>query len=95
MVGQTGNTLTCDVTGAGNLNPTITYQWIRCINGSTSIHETNSTTLLLSPLRLSHAGDYSCRIISTLLNNPVTADNNQSVMIQSKHNNIIMEELQS
>ena len=84
MAGQTDNTLTCNVSGAENLTSTINYQWTR-YNGSTSAQVgTNSQTLSLSPLRLSHAGNYSCRIVSTLLNNPVTADNSQSVMIQSK-----------
>ena len=85
MVGQTGYTLTCGVTGADNLNQTITYQWTRN-NGTTQTQvETNSMTLLISPLRLSDAGNYSCRIISTLLNNPVATNISQSVMIQSNY----------
>ena len=88
MVGQTGNTLTCGVSGDEKLNLTITFQWAR-YNGSTSIHVGTElmNSLPLSPLRLSDAGHYSCSVtgISTLLNNPVTAENNQSVIIQSKH----------
>ena len=88
MVGQTGNTLTCGVSGDEKLNLTITFQWTR-YNGSTSIHVGTELmkSLPLSPLRLSDAGHYSCSVtgISTLLNNPVTAENNQSVIIQSKH----------
>ena len=86
MVGQTGYTLTCDVSGADNLNLMIVYQWKRN-NGTTSEPVgNNSNTLPLSPLRLSHAGDYSCSITSTLLNNPgpISATNRQSVMMQSK-----------
>ena len=84
MVGQTGNTLTCDVSEVENLNSTITYQWTR-YNGSISAQvRINSPTLSLSPLQLSHAGNYSCSINSTLLNNLVSADNNQRVLIQSK-----------
>ena len=82
MVGQTGYTLTCDVSGTYRLNPTII--WIK--NGSTQTQIDNSTTLPLPPLRLSHAGNYSCNITSTLLNNPVTARNSQRVIIQSKYN---------
>ena len=92
MVGQTGFTLTCDVSGADNLNLMIVYQWTRN-NGTTSEPvENNSNTLPLSPLRLSHAGNYSCSITSTLLNDPgpMSATNRQSVMIQSKGDNIIL-----
>ena len=34
MVGQTNNTLTCGVSGAERLTPTITYEWTR-YNGTT------------------------------------------------------------
>ena len=83
MVGQIGNTLTCDVSGADNLNPTITYQWSRN-NGE--IRDSNARTLNLSPLRLSSAGDYTCNctVSSILLNDPVSAGNTQRVMIQSE-----------
>ena len=80
MVGQTGNSLTCDVSGADNLNPTII--WIR--NGSTQTDIGDSRTVSLSPLRLSDAGDYSCNVTSTLLSSPVAASNSQRVIIQSK-----------
>ena len=81
MVGQTDNTLTCDVSGADNLNPTIT----RIKNGSTQLQAGSSRILTFTPLRLSDAGNYSCRITSTLLNDQVTtARNNQSVIIQCK-----------
>ena len=88
MVGQTGNTLTCGVSGDEKLNVTITFQWTR-YNGSTSTQVGTELmkSLPLSPLRLSDAGNYSCSVtgISTLLINPVTAENIQSVIIQSKH----------
>ena len=88
MVGQTGNTLTCDVNGAEDLSPSKTYQWTRN-NGTNQIQVgNNSMTLPLSPLQLSHAGNYSCSIISTLLNNPVTTNISRNVMIQSKHSYI-------
>ena len=80
MVGQTGNTLTCDVSGANKLNPTITWNK----NGSGRVQVDNSTILQLSPLRLSHAGDYSCGISSTLINYPVISQRNQSVIIQGE-----------
>ena len=80
MVGETGNTLTCDVSGADALNLMII--WIR--KCSTQIDIVDSGTLSLSPLRLSDAGDYSCNVTSTLLSSPVAASNSQMVIIQSK-----------
>ena len=90
MVGQTGYTLTCNVSGADNLSPTMIWFYR---NGSTQTQVGNSRTLPLSPLRLSHAGNYSCNVTSTLLNNPrpVSSRDNQSVVIQSKHNDYIFE----
>ena len=72
MVGQTGITLTCVITGADNINPTITYQWTRN-DGSTQTPVGNSRVLTLSPLRLSNAGDYSCSVTisSNLLISPI------------------------
>ena len=88
MVGQTGNTLTCDVSGANNLNPTITYQWTRNDGSTQTPFGTNSNTLILSPLRLSNAGDYTCSVTvsSTLLNNDIITSSGtpQRVMIQSE-----------
>ena len=82
MAGQTGNTLTCDVSGASKLNPVII--WIK--NGSTLRTQVdNSTTLSLTPLNLSHAGNYTCSITSTLLDHPVMAANSQMVVIQSEY----------
>jgi hypothetical protein len=80
MVGQTGNSLTCDVSGANKLHPVII--WTK--NGNTLMQIDNSTTLLLTPLSLSHAGSYSCSITSTLLNHPVMATNSRRVIIQSE-----------
>ena len=55
MVGQTDNTLTCDVSGADNFNPMITYQWIRD-DGSTQtplgLTQTLSLSLLIDCLML-------------------------------------------
>ena len=85
MVGQTGSTLTCDVSGAENLNPTITYQWTK--NGET-LPDTSSGTLTLSPLQLSHSGNYTCSatISSSLLDDDITAisDNNLNITIPSE-----------
>ena len=88
MVGQKGYTLTCDVSGADNLNPIITYLWTRDDGNTQILVGTSSNTLTLSPLRLSNAGDYTCSVTvsSTLLNNDImmSADNSQRVMVQSE-----------
>ena len=89
MVEQTGYTLTCDVSGADSLNPTITYQWTK-YDGTTQTQVGTNSTLILSPLGLSDVGDYTCNVTvkSTLLNSNISpsADNLQSVMIQSELN---------
>ena len=90
MLGQTGYTLTCTVTGAENLSPTITYQWTRD-NGTTQTQVgTNSNTLSFSPLSLSDAGRYTCDVTvgSSYLNSDIMAasipGNSLSVTFQSK-----------
>ena len=83
MVGETATTLICDVSGAERLNQ-ITYQWTRD-SGTTWTLGRISNSFTLPPLRLTHAGSYSCRMTSVLLNNPVTANNTQRVIIQSEY----------
>ena len=86
-VGQTGNTLICEVTGAEKLSPAITYNWTRN-NKTISESDSNSKTLYLSPLRLSHAGSYACNVIvsSALLSSKISASShkNENVTIQSE-----------
>ena len=93
MVGQTGFTLACNVSGTHNLNNlTITYQWTRNY-GTTQIQiGSNSNMFILPPLRLSSAGDYNCHVTvqSSLLSNNITTNCSHRVMIQSElfnHNN--------
>ena len=83
MVEQTGYTLTCVVSGADNINPTITYQWTR--NGET-VQDSSSRTLSLAPLTLSSAGEYTCNatVNSNLLNSDIQAFDTQRVDIQSE-----------
>ena len=83
MVGETATTLICDVSGAERLNQ-ITYQWTRD-SGTTWTSGRISKSFTLSPLQLTHAGSYLCRMTSVLLNNPVTANNTQRVIIQSEY----------
>ena len=88
-VGQTDNTLTCDVSGAEGLtDQTITYQWTR--NGLTIQSGISNTFDFSSPLRLSLAGQsvYACSasVGSNLLINNIeaSAGTTQTVTIQSE-----------
>ena len=89
ILGHTGYTLTCDVSGTDNLSPTITYQWTK-YNGTTQTQVGTTSTLTLSPLRFSDTGDYTCNVTvdSTLLNSSIfaSADSNSSVIIESELN---------
>ena len=51
--------LICDESGAENLNPTISYRWIK--NSGTQVGG-NSNTLFFTPLRLSDAASYVCEV---------------------------------
>ena len=80
IAGQSYN-LTCSVQGAKNLDSSITYQWIK-----NDIIRQNSSTLSFSPLRLSDAGVYTCRVTvsSDYLDNDLTANSSISLNISSK-----------
>ena len=83
-VGQTGFSLSCDVTGTENLKtPTFTYKWRR--NGG-EISGQQGRTLSLSPLTASNAGEYDCSVTvsSTSLSSTVTVNsgNTETVSIQ-------------
>ena len=82
MVGQTDNTLTCGVSGADNLDPTTTYLWTR--DGGKEV--SCLSTLPLSPIGLSDAGNYTCHatVNSDLLTNGITMSTNQIVMVQGE-----------
>ena len=88
MVGQTGNTLICVVSGGDMLIPTLTYQWTRNDETTPIPVGSNTKTLTLSPLRFSNAGVYNCSVTvsSNLFINDimVSSDNTQRVTIQSK-----------
>ena len=62
MLGPSGYSLTCDVTGDENLSSTRTYQWTMD-NGTTQTQVgTNSNSLSFSSLSLSDAGQYTCSV---------------------------------
>ena len=76
--------LTCTVTGADRLNPTITYQWFK---DNTVVSGETQSTLSFSSLSLSDAGQYRCDVTvsSTLLSQPITKmSNTQDLTLQSK-----------
>ena len=84
LLGQNSYSLTCGVTGAENLNPSITYQWTK--NNGTLIVGTDPRVLSFSPLRLSDAERYTCQatVSSPYLNNNITRINSQDVILQSE-----------
>ena len=78
--------LTCNVSGAENLNPTISYRWIK--NSQTPVG-TNSNTLSFTPLQLSDAASYICEVTisSSYLSGDIVAMNTnpQDIRIQSEY----------
>ena len=82
--------LTCTVTGADRLNPTITYQWFK---DNTVVSGETQSTLSFSSLSLSHAGQYRCDVTvsSTLLSQSITEmSNTHDLTLQSKYNSSLM-----
>ena len=84
---QNGYSLTCVVSGAGNLNASITYQWTKNNGTQTQIPvESTPSVLSFSPLRLSDAGRYTCQATVSLpcLNNNFTRTDSHDVTFQSE-----------
>ena len=77
--------LTCNVSGAENIIPIITYQWTK-ENGTQTLVETNSSTLFFSPLKLSDAGLFTCNIgvSSPYLDVEIRGSNTTKVKIQGE-----------
>ena len=88
--------LTCNISRAENLDPTVTYRWIK--NNGTQTHYvvgTNSPMSILSfrSLRLSDAGKYICEVTvnSHLFHNPMNASSEQlEVHISGKPINFLL-----
>ena len=77
----------CSVSGAENLNPSITYQWTKNMNGTqTQIQVGADNILSFSPLRLSDAGWYTCQatVSSPYFNNNITMIDTEDVALQSE-----------
>ena len=83
VLGQSGYSLTCGVTGTGNLSPSITYQWTKIDGTQTTQVE---AVLSFSPLRLSDAGQYTCQatVTSPYLNSGITMTDTHDVTLQSE-----------
>jgi PKD repeat protein len=87
MLGQSYS-LTCGVTGAANLNPSITYQWTNNNGAQIGTNE----VLSFASFSFSDAGQYTCRatVSSPYLNNDITMTNTHDVRIQSKFGYILV-----
>ena len=83
-MGQRYYSLRCSIGGAGNLNPSITYQWTK--NNGTQSQIGADEVLSFSPLRLSDAGRYTCQatVSSPYLNNDITVMRTQDVRLHSE-----------
>ena len=60
-IGGQGLSLGCSVSGVENLNPIITYNWIKN-NGTQIPVGSNSSNISFPFLRLSDAAQYSCQV---------------------------------
>ena len=80
-------TLTCTatVTGGGTLSPTTTITWIHP-SGSMTSGAGSSLNLILSPLRVSDAGQYTCnvRVSSPFLTGTLSSIDTFNISVQSK-----------
>ena len=88
MLGQSGYSLMCGVTGAGKLNPSITYQWTKNNGTQTQIQndEASPEVLSFSPLTLFDAGRYACQatVSSPYLNSGITMMGTHDVTFRSE-----------
>ena len=86
-VGQTGLSFTCDVSGADNLHPTISYQWIKSSDTQTPVVIGANKVLTFSqPLNLCDTGLYTCQVVitSSLLNTAVSNSLNVTLQLQGE-----------
>ena len=86
-MGQSGYSLMCGVTGAENLNPSVSYQWTKNNGTLTQIQVgADPSVLSFSPLRLSDAGRYTCQatVSSPYLSSDITVMDTQDVTLQSE-----------
>ena len=76
--------LTCSVSGAENLNPTITYRWTKNSGSGQTQVGINSNTLSFTPLQLADAAHYVCGVTvsSSYLINDIAAMTSFDVRIR-------------
>ena len=76
------HTLICNVLGADNLNPNMTYLWTR----SSGQIMANTNTLNFHSLQLSDAGEYTCQVTirSPYIHKDVTATTSHSLILECK-----------
>ncbi len=89
MAGQSYS-LTCTMTGAESLSPTISYQWLEGSSPRVML-DTTSADLTFDPLNLSDAGQYSCDVIvsSPSVTSDLTASSVvENLIIQSECNRV-------
>jgi hypothetical protein len=86
VLGQSGYSLSCDVTVTGTANPSITYQWTK--NNGTQTQVGTDSVLSFSPLRLSDTGQYTCQ---ATISSPCTISemDTQDITLQSEYGYII------
>ena len=73
-IGMKGYSLTCSLSGADNLDATVSYQWTKH-NGTRTQLGSNTNRLSFPSLRLSDAGEYACVAFVSLpyLQHPINA----------------------
>jgi hypothetical protein len=81
VLGQSGYSLTCDVTVTKTANPSIAYQWTKN-SGTQTIQVGTARVLSFSPLSLSDAGQYTCQ--ATVNPCDITKMDTQDVALQSE-----------
>ena len=80
--------LNCSISGAENLNPTITYRWTKNSGSGQVQVGTSSSTLSFTPLQLSDAASYVCGVTvsSSYLTGDITAMGSLNISIQCELN---------
>ena len=88
MLGQNGYSLTCGVSGADNLDPSIAYEWTKKNGAETQLQVgSDANVVSFSPLRLSDAGEYTCQVnvsSSYLSNNIIRMSRTLDITVQSE-----------
>ena len=87
MLGKSGYSLSCRVSGTDDLDPFLTYQWTKKNGTQIQIQLGPDPNILsFSPLRLSDAGEYSCQVnvSSYYLSNDISVLSSHVISIKSE-----------